>query len=144
MGAAYDDLSDRLGPDVTVHQQVPEGVELSVGIVRDDALGPMVVVAAGGVLVELLSDRAVALPPVTRDGARRMLGRLRLRPLLDGWRGAPPADLDALADLVVAVSRLAHEHGDELAALDLNPVIVSADGAVAVDVLIVPRAEETP
>jgi hypothetical protein len=73
-----------------------------------------------------------------------MLARLRLRPLLDGWRGAPPADLDALTDLVVAVSRLAHEHGDELAALDLNPVIASADGAVAVDVLIVPRAEETP
>ena len=92
VGAAYDDLSDRLGPDVTVHQQVPAGVEVSVGIVRDDALGPMVVVAAGGVLVELLSDRAVALPPLTRDGARRMLARLRLRPLLDGCRGAhhPP------------------------------------------------------
>ena len=54
-----------------------------------------------------------------------MLDRLRLRPMLDGFRGAPPADLDALADVIVAVSRLAHERGDELAALDLNPVIVT-------------------
>ena len=90
-----------------MHQQVPAGVELSVGIVRDDALGPMVVVAAGGVLVELLADRAVALPPLTHEGALRMLDRLRLRPLLDGFRGAPPVDLDALADVIVKVARLA-------------------------------------
>ena len=72
----------------------PTGVELSVGIVRDPQLGPMVVVAAGGVLVELLGDRAVALPPLSRDRARAMLDRLRVRPLLDGWRGAPAADID--------------------------------------------------
>jgi acyl-CoA synthetase (NDP forming) len=127
---------------VTVHRQVPAGVELSVGIVRGDALGPMVVVAAGGVLVELLSDRSVALPPLTREGARRMLGRLRIRPLLDGFRERPPADVDALVEVIMGVSRLAHERGDELTALDLNPVIVTADGAVAVDVLIVPRTDE--
>jgi acetate---CoA ligase (ADP-forming) len=143
VGLAYDALAGRLGPDVTVHRQVPPGLELSVGVVRDHALGPMVVVAAGGVLVELLSDRAVALPPLTREGARRMLDRLRLRPLLEGWRRSPPADVEALLDLVVAVSLLAHERRDELAALDLNPVIVSADGAVAVDVLIVPLKDHT-
>ncbi len=142
---AYADLAARLGPAATVHQQVPAGVELSVGIVRDPALGPMVVVAAGGVLVELLGDRAVGLPPLTRDAARRMLGRLRLRPLLDGFRGAPPADVDALVDLVVAVSRLARDHGDRLDALDLNPVIATPEGAVAVDVLVLPTTpQETP
>ncbi|MEO6511585.1 MAG: acetate--CoA ligase family protein [Nocardioides sp.] len=141
---AYADLATRLGPHVTVHQQVPPGVELSVGIVRDAALGPMVVVAAGGVLVELMSDRAVGLPPLSRDGARRMLDRLRVRPLLDGFRGAPAVDLEALVDLVVAVSLLAADHGDRLDALDLNPVIATADGAIAVDVLVVPRPEETP
>jgi acyl-CoA synthetase (NDP forming) len=142
---AYADLAARLGPAATVHQQVPAGVELSVGSVRDPALGPMVVVAAGGVLVELLGDRAVGLPPLTRDAARRMLGRLRLRPLLDGFRGAPPADVDALVDLVVAVSRLARDHGDRLDALDLNPVIATAEGAVAVDVLVLPTTpQETP
>jgi len=148
--AAYRDLAGRLGPDVTVHRQVPAGVELSVGIVRDRALGPLVVVAAGGLLVELLGDRAVALPPLGRAGALRMLDRLRLRPLLDGYRGAPPVDLVALADLVVRVSRVAVDHADELDALDLNPVIASAEGVTAVDVLVVPRTtapdqlEETP
>ncbi len=148
VGAAYDDLAARLGSDVTVHQQVPAGVELSVGVVRNAELGPMVVVAAGGVLVELMADRAVALPPLNHAGARRMVDRLRLRPLLDGFRGSAPADVDALVDVIVAVSRLAHEHGDELAALDLNPVIVTPEGAVAVDVLIVPltetRSQERP
>ena len=142
--AAYADLAARLGPAVSVHRQVAAGVELSVGLVRDDALGPMVVVAAGGVLVELLSDRAVALPPLSRDAARRMVDRLRIRPLLDGFRGSPPADVEALVDVVVAVSHLAHERGDELAALDLNPVIVSPEGAVAVDVLMVPLTPEEP
>ena len=139
--AAYDDVAARLGPDVTVHRQVPPGVELSIGLVRDPALGPLVVVAAGGVLVELLHDRVVALPPLSPEGARRMLDRLRLRSLLDGFRGAPPVDLDALVDVVVAVSRIAHELGDDLAALDLNPVIATADGAVAADVLVVPRVD---
>jgi hypothetical protein len=73
-----------------------------------------------------------------------MFDRLRIRPMLDGFRGAPPADVDALLDLVVAVSQLAHERGGEIAALDLNPVIVTAQGAVAVDVLIVRQDEETP
>ena len=140
--AAYRDLARRLGPAVTVHHQVPPGVELSIGLVRDPGLGPLVVVAAGGVLVELLDDRAVALPPLSRDGARRMLDRLRLRPLLDGFRGAPAADIEALVDIIVAVSRIAHEQGDDLDALDLNPVIASADGAVAADVLVVPRVDE--
>jgi acetate---CoA ligase (ADP-forming) len=140
--AAYADLDARLGPDVTVHQQAPPGVELSVGIVRDPALGPMVVVAAGGVLVELMADRVVALPPVSRAGAMRMLDRLRLRPLLDGFRGAPAVDLDALADVVVAVSRLARDHGHRIDALDLNPVLATPEGAVAVDVLIIPSTYE--
>jgi acetate---CoA ligase (ADP-forming) len=141
--AAYRDLAHRLGPDVAVHHQVPPGVELSIGLVRDPALGLLVVVAAGGVLVELLDDRAVALPPLSPDGARRMLDRLRLRPLLDGFRGAPPVHLEALVDMIVAVSRIAHEHGDDLAAMDLNPVIATADGAVAADVLVVPRVDES-
>jgi acetate---CoA ligase (ADP-forming) len=140
--AAYRDLAHRLGPDVTVHRQVPSGVELSIGLVRDPALGLLVVAAAGGVLVELLDDRAVALPPLSPAGARRMLDRLRLRPLLDGFRGAPAVDLEALVEMVVAVSRIAHEHGDDLDAMDLNPVIATPDGAVAADVLVVPRVAQ--
>jgi acetate---CoA ligase (ADP-forming) len=71
-----------------------------------------------------------------------MLDGLRLRPLLDGFRGGAPVDLDALADVVVAVSRLARDHGDRIDALDLNPVVATPDGAVAVDVLIIPSTHE--
>ena len=93
VGAAYDDLARRLGPRVVVSSTAPPGLELALGLMTDPLLGPLVVLAAGGVLVEVLGDRAVALPPVDEDGARRMLDRLAVRPLLDGHRGAPAADL---------------------------------------------------
>ena len=79
-----------------VCQTVPAGVELALGIVRDPELGPLVVVGAGGVLVELLADRGVALPPVSAALAGELLADLRVRTLLDGVRGAPPADLGAV------------------------------------------------
>jgi acetate---CoA ligase (ADP-forming) len=142
--AAYDDLAARLGPRVTVHEQSPPGVELSIGLVRDAQLGPMLVVAAGGVLVELLADRAVALPPVSAGRARAMLDRLRVRPLLDGWRGAPVAALAAVDTVVLGLSQLAVELGDRLDALELNPVVVGPSGAIALDVLVVTRPEEPP
>ncbi|HYY07933.1 MAG TPA: acetate--CoA ligase family protein, partial [Actinomycetota bacterium] len=92
---------------------------------------------AGGVLVELLNDRKLALPPIDEDAARRLIDSLAMRPLLDGVRGAPPADVGALARALSRLSVLAHELGDRIAELDINPVIVSADGCVAADVLIV-------
>jgi acetate---CoA ligase (ADP-forming) len=123
-----------------VAQTEPPGVELSLGIVRDAELGPLVVVAAGGVLVELLADRAVALPPLDATAAQRMLDRLRLRPLLDGLRGAPAVDLDAVCAAIVAVSAIAVELGDALDALDINPVLAGPDRCIAVDVLALPRS----
>jgi acyl-CoA synthetase (NDP forming) len=134
---AYADLASRLGPSVMVQPMVVDGVEVSVGVVRDAAFGPLVVVAAGGVLVELHADRALACPPVSLGGALRMLRALRIRPLLDGWRGTPAADVSALADVIVGFSRLATELGDSLSAVEANPVIASARGAVAVDALVI-------
>jgi acetate---CoA ligase (ADP-forming) len=136
---AYADLADRLGPRALVCQAVPSGVELALGIVRDPALGPLVVIGAGGVLVEVLADRAVALPPVSDDVAGEMLAELRVWPLLGGLRGAPPADLSALLRAVRGLSELAVELGDQLAALDINPLICGPAGAVAVDALAIPR-----
>jgi acyl-CoA synthetase (NDP forming) len=142
VAAAYDDVAGRLGPEVHLQQQV-SGVEVALGIVADPLLGPLVVVAAGGTLVELVADRAVALPPVSRESALAMIGSLRVATLLGGFRGSAPADLDALADVVVALGRLAVELGDHLAGLDLNPVVVgpagSGQGAVVVDALVLPR-----
>lgn len=139
IGPAYDDLAARLGPNATVHATAPPGVELSLGIVRDAQLGPMVVVAAGGVLVELLADRVVALPPLSRERARALVDRLRIRPLLDGWRGAPAADLDAVVDLIVTIGDLALAGHT----FELNPVVAGPDGAFALDVLLI-TTEESP
>jgi acyl-CoA synthetase (NDP forming) len=136
LGAAYTAMVQSLGPAVTVQPMVTDGVEVSVGFVRDDAFGPLVVVAAGGTLVELLADRVVACPPVSRQAAMRLLECLRIWPLLRGWRGQPAVDLDALADVIVRFSEMATELGDVFDAVEANPVIVPPDGAVAVDALV--------
>jgi acetate---CoA ligase (ADP-forming) len=138
-GAAYDDLAARLGPRVLVCQTAGPGTELALGLVRDPALGPLLVVSAGGVLIEIFSERSVVLPPVTRTAARAITSRLRLAAVLAGSRGQPPADLGAIADAVTGLSRLACELGDVLDALDINPLICGPSGAVAADVLAVPR-----
>lgn len=140
---AYGVVAADLGPSVSVSAMAPPGVEVSVGFVRDDAFGPLVVVAAGGTLVELLADRVIACPPVSRRRAREMLDSLRIRPLLAGWRGGPPADIEALTDVVVAFGLMAAELGQAYAAIEVNPVIVSPEGALAVDVLMIPAAQNT-
>ena len=140
---AYAAMAGALGSDVTVEPMVEAGVEVSVGIVRDEAFGPLLVVAAGGTLVELLADRAVACPPVSHAGALALLDRLRIRPLLAGWRGAPAVDIHALADVIVAFSEMAAELGDVLDAVEVNPVIASPHGVVAVDALVVARRAES-
>jgi acetate---CoA ligase (ADP-forming) len=139
LGQAYATMTQSLGPGVTIEPMVERGVEISVGFVRDDAFGPLVVVAAGGTLVELLADRVVACPPISHAGALRLLDGLGIRPLLAGWRGAPAVDTDALADVVVRFSQLAIELPDMLDAVEANPVIASADGVVAVDALVIVR-----
>jgi len=140
LAAAYQDLAERLGRRVLVGQTIPAGPELSLGLARDHELGPLLVVGAGGVLVELLADRAVALPPVGPEQARQLIGQLRVAALLAGARGQPAADLDAVADAIAALSRLACDLGDALDALDINPLICGPSGAVAADVLAVPAS----
>jgi acetate---CoA ligase (ADP-forming) len=135
LGAAYTAMTEALGPRVTVEPMVEAGVEISVGIVRDPGFGPLLIVAAGGTLVELLQDRVVALPPVSHAGAVAILDGLRVRPLLAGWRGQPAVDVDALARVVVAFSQMAVEIGDVVDAVEVNPVIATPHGVVAVDAL---------
>jgi len=137
---AYGDLERDLGPQVTVARMAPAGVEIALGIVRDPQFGPLVLVGAGGVLVEVLRDRRLALPPLDDVRARALVDLLKIRPLLDGVRGAPAADVDALVRAIVGLSWLAHDLGDHLAALDGNPVICGPEGCIAVDALVIPRA----
>jgi acyl-CoA synthetase (NDP forming) len=136
--AAYEDLALRLGSEAVIAAMAPDGVEVALGVLRDPMFGPLVLVAAGGVLVEVLHDRALALPPLDTPGAHRLLGRLQIRPILDGVRGAPPADVDALAGALSRLSVLAADLGDALAALDVNPVIAGPWGCFAVDALVEP------
>jgi hypothetical protein len=118
----------------------PGGVEVALGIVRDPQFGPLVLVAAGGVLVEVLKDRRLALPPLDEVRARRLIDRLGVRPLLDGVRGQAAADVGALTRAMVSLSWLAHDLGGYLEALDANPVICGPAGCVAVDALVIPRS----
>jgi acetate---CoA ligase (ADP-forming) len=138
-GAAYDDLAARLGPRVLVCETAAPGTELALGLVRDAALGPLLVIGAGGLFIEIFSERAVVLPPVTRSSASGVVAGLRIAAVLAGARGQPPADLDAIADAIAGLSRLACDLGDVLDALDINPVICGPSGVAAADVLVVVR-----
>ncbi|MEU8539527.1 acetate--CoA ligase family protein [Streptomyces sp. NPDC048717] len=126
---------------ILVCQMVGRGVEMVVGVGRDELFGPTVTVGLGGVLVEVLDDVAVRVPPFGEREARDMLAELRGRALLDGVRGAPPADVDALVEVVLRVQRMALELDDELVELDINPLMVlpRGQGAVALDALAVCR-----
>ncbi|MGW0766693.1 acetate--CoA ligase family protein [Streptomyces sp. NPDC002676] len=126
---------------VLVCQMVEQGVEMVVGVTHDELFGPTVTVGLGGVLVEVLRDAAVRVPPFGEEQARAMLAELRGRALLDGVRGRPPADLDALVEVILRVQRMALELGDSIAELDINPLMVlpRGQGAVALDALVVCR-----
>ena len=133
--ASYRDLSGRLGPEVMVAEQVPPGVELALGMVSDEQFGPVVIISAGGRLIELIDERVALLPPLDATTAYGALDRLRIRPLFDGFRGGPPADLTRVVDVVVRFSELALDAVGKLAAIDINPIIAGPERAVAVDAL---------
>jgi acetyltransferase len=119
-----------LGP-VLVQPQLA-GVEVAIGALRDPVFGPVVMVGLGGIWVEVLADVAFAMAPLDRTDARELLAGLRGFPLLTGARGADPVDLDALADVVVAAGDLLLA-ADDVGGIDLNPVLATRDGAIAVD-----------
>ncbi|MEU9142835.1 acetate--CoA ligase family protein [Streptomyces sp. NPDC048349] len=126
---------------ILVCQMVERGVEMVVGVTQDDLFGPTVTVGLGGVLVEVLNDAAVRVPPFGENQARAMLTELRGAALLEGVRGAPPADVDALVEVILRIQRMALELGDELSELDINPLMVlpRGQGAVALDALAICR-----
>ena len=115
-----------------VQRMAPPGPELIVGVVGDPRFGPLVAVGAGGTTAELIGDVQVRLAPVGPREAAAMLRELRTFPLLDGFRGAPRADVGAVEDVVARVAALAAAH-PEIAELDCNPVVAGPDGAVIVD-----------
>ena len=133
---AYRDLAGLLGPRALIAPMAKRGVELSLGMIRDPQFGPIVVVAAGGVLIELIDDRRAALAPFGRATARRLLDGLKIRRLLDGYRGVAAVDIDSLADIVAMFSVLAADLADLVAEIDINPLIAGRD-IVALDALVI-------
>lgn len=122
-----------------VQSMVKGGVELVVGIKRDPQCGPVLLVGLGGILVEVLRDTALALAPVGKVEARRMLESLKGFKLLQGYRGAPAADLDSVCEAIARISEFAADYADQVEEIDVNPLLARPDGAVALDALIVLR-----
>jgi succinyl-CoA synthetase beta subunit len=137
--SAYDEMHARRGPGeyvVEEQDQRPHGVEILVGVRRDPDFGPLVTVGAGGTEAELHRDVTTELAPVDHATALRMIRRLRCLPLLEGWRGRPGVDVDALAAMVASVSHVVSPDSD-VDDVEINPVRVTPAGAVALDALIV-------
>jgi acyl-CoA synthetase (NDP forming) len=122
---------------VLVQQMITDGVEVIVGITRDEVLGHAVLVGLGGIFTEVYADTSVRPLPVDETDVWEMLHELKGFPLLDGARGRPKLDTKALVRTVLATTRLATALGDRLVELDLNPVLVRTRGVVAVDALVV-------
>ncbi len=125
---------------VLVQEMVSGGREMIVGMTRDPAYGPAVAVGLGGIFVEVLKDVALGVPPLTEHDSRAMLGRLRGAAILEGTRGAVPADRDAVVDILSKFSQLCLDLRDVVSEIDINPLLVfdQGKGARVVDCLIVP------
>jgi len=137
---AFTAIRDRLTPHVSpltfhgvlVAQMAAPGTEVIVGMVRDPQFGPALMVGLGGIFVDLYKDVTFRLPPLGLTEARAMFAELRAAPLLTGYRGQPPRDLDALATCACTVGRIAAEHPD-IQEIDLNPIIAHERGCIIVD-----------
>lgn len=144
VAAAYDEIianSKKAEPNanilgVSVQQMAKPGTEVIVGMTTDPQFGPVMMFGLGGVMVEVLKDVAFRLIPLEEKDARQMLTDIKGKAILDGVRGNPPADLDALTETILKVSKFVEQH-PEVRELDLNPVFAYDKGAMAVDARIV-------
>ncbi len=124
--------AERIGGPVIVQPFLHGGAELLAGVVQDPVFGPLVAFGPGGVMAELIGDAGFRIAPLTDVDARELVQSGKAGRLVRGFRGVPPADADALVDLVQRLARLAEEL-PEVAELDLNPVIALPHGCLAVD-----------
>ena len=122
--------------------EMAHGLEVLIGVVNDASFGPTVALGLGGVMTEVMKDITYRIAPFDIETAREMIAELRAAPLFRGHRGRPPADAEALAELLVQVAGLAWTLRDRLAELDVNPVFVGAtgQGVVAADALAIVKA----
>ncbi len=139
LSEAYNDMSERLGPEAVVQPMIDQGAEIAFGMTADDQFGPIVMLAAGGTLIELMAERSVALAPLGVGEAGRMLDGLKVKKLLEGHRGTAASDRQALLHVLSAFSVMVDSLADVLESVDVNPMICGPAGCVAADALIIPR-----
>ncbi len=138
VSTAVKEISD-LSESFLIEKMVDNVVaELIVGVARDEQFGPYLLVGAGGILVEMMKDSISLLMPTTREQVLHALGRLKCAPLLNGFRGAPPADLNAATDVILSVAGMLEKDPSSIIELDINPLLLKAEGqgVVAADALI--------
>ena len=148
--AAYDELlanAERFAPGaelqgVLVQEMLGEGVEVIIGTTRDPVFGQVIMFGLGGIFVEALKDVSFRIAPLSRRDAREMIEEIRGYPVLQGIRGREPADVDAIVDAILRVSRLVEDHRDEIEELDINPLRVFPTGAKALDALVATRGSQ--
>ena len=121
---------------VTVQEMVPSSTEVIIGTVKDPQFGPALMFGLGGIFVEVLKDVTFRIAPITRGEAREMITEIKAYPVLKGYRGIPPADIEALIQILINTSRLVMDY-PEIKELDLNPVMVYEKGARTVDARII-------
>ena len=127
----------KIAPQIRIEEMVTGGIaELIIGIRRDPAIGLYMVLGSGGIFVELIADQQVVLLPFDRSHVLNALKRVRIWPLLQGFRGQPKAAIERLIDTIMAIQDFALEHADRLSELEINPLIVTSEQAVAADALL--------
>jgi acetyl-CoA synthetase (ADP-forming) len=121
---------------VLVQEMAPSSTEVIVGAIKDPQFGPAIMFGLGGIFVEVLKDVTFRIAPITEDEAREMITEVKAYPLLKGYRNMPPADIEAIVQILLNASRLVMEH-QEIKELDLNPIMVYEKGAKTVDARII-------
>ena len=119
-----------------VQEMAPSSTEIIVGAIKDPQFGPALMFGLGGIFVEVLKDVTFRIAPLTKDEAEEMIKEVRAYPLLKGYRNTPPADIEAIVNILLNTSRLVMEH-QEIKELDLNPIMVYEKGAKTVDARII-------
>ncbi len=121
---------------ILVQKMAKKGLEIIVGGLRDNIFGPVVMFGLGGIFVEVLKDVSFRIAPISYEDAYEMMREIKSAKLLEGYRGQPPVDKKAIADIIIAVAKLLEEN-PEVDSVDLNPVIAYPDGAVVVDARVI-------
>ena len=121
---------------VLVQEMAPQSTEIIVGAIKDSQFGQTLMFGLGGIFVELLKDVTFRVAPITREDAREMVTEVKAYPLLKGYRNTPPADIDAIINILLNTSRLVMEN-PEIKELDLNPIMAYGNGAKTVDARII-------